>query len=216
MTIAQQVAKVSANIESADRVNEFVSGVRYLMLGRGGAETLAEKERAPSRVIEFVKSPQAAGSMTGWAQPLAPFQNLATAFLASLTGVSAFDALWPSMLQAPLRMTVVAVSAVISGSGVSEGGSKPTSRLSLAGNDLDATKCAAFVAISAELLRMGTPSAMAILQTELRKAVSRATNNIFLPILAANAPAFVSSGLTALGVRQDLRMLLSAVSSGAD
>jgi hypothetical protein len=191
-TLAQQVGRVVANVEGAGRGAEFVSGVRYLMLAKGGADRLAEKEHAPDRVVEFVKAPQSAGSMTGWGSPLAPFQSLATAFLSSLSAVSAFDALWPSMLQAPLRTHVVSVSATLTSTAIAEGSVKPASQISLTASDLDVVKCAAFVAMTAELLRSGTPGAMAVLQTELRTAIARATNSIFLPILTASAPAFSS------------------------
>ena len=153
MTIAQQVARVSANVETATRAGEFVQAVRFLMIGKGNATRLAEELRAPAHVIEFIKSPAAAGSMTGWGQPLASFQNLATAFLSSLSGISVFDALWPFMLQAPLRTLIISVSTALTGSGVSESSSKPVSNLSLSAADLEATKAAAFVALSAELMR---------------------------------------------------------------
>ena len=213
----RELGRVNANIETAGRVSEFVQAVRFLMLSpRGGAEQLAEKARAPSRVVEFVKSPAAAGSMTGWGSPLASFQNLATAFLQSLNQISAFDALWPSMLQAPLRTTVVAVSSTLMGGPIAEANVKPTSRLSLSASDLDVTKAVSWAAMSIELLRMGSPEALAILQGKLRIEIAKSTNNIFLPILTTSAPSFASSGVTALGVRQDLRVLLANVTSGAD
>lgn len=217
MTIAARIGEVVKATESATRIAEFYSGIRYLMLSpRGGADELAEQSEAPFRVVEFLKSPAAAGSMVGWAQPLSAFQNLATAFLASLSGISAFDALWPSMLQAPLRTSIISVNVAITGSAVGEGGIKSASKLSLSASDLDVTKCAAFVAITAELLRTGSPSTMTLLQTELRRAITRATNNLFLPILSGGAPSFPSSGTTALAVRQDLSVLLQSVVSASD
>ena len=74
---------------------------------------------------------------------------------------------------------------------------------------------AAFVAITSELLRSGTPSAIAILQTEVRTAIARACNSTFLPLLVAGT-SVASSGITATGVRQDLRTLLSLVNYGVD
>ena len=187
------------------------------MIGRRGdeAQRLAEEAKAPSRVVEFVKAAQSAGSIAGWGSSLA-LESLATAFLSSLSGISAFDALWPNMLQVPLRTSVVAVSATLSAGSTAEANVKPASRLSLSASELDAVKAAAFIAVSAELLKIGGPMATAVLERELRTAIARATNSIFLPILTANAPSVASSGVTALGVRQDLRTLLANVSSGAD
>jgi HK97 family phage major capsid protein len=192
-----------------------MQGVRLLMLHRGDAHREAEARRMPDRVVEFTKSAAAAGTLTGWGSPFASFQNLSTAFLGSLGAISVFDALWPSMLQAPPRSTILAVSTTLTAGPIAEANVKPASRISLTGSDLDVTKAAAFVAISSELLRSGSPSAVAILQTELRTAIARATNSIFLPLLVAGT-SVASSGFTALGVRQDLRTLLSLVSNGAD
>jgi hypothetical protein len=67
MTIAQKVGRVVANTEAA--VNDFVSAVRYLMIEpRGGADRLAEQERAPSRVVDFTKAATAAGSTVAAAE----------------------------------------------------------------------------------------------------------------------------------------------------
>lgn len=210
-------ARVAVNVEAVGRVAEFTQAVKFLMLGRSQAvaSRLAEEARAPTRVVEFTKAAAAAGSLSGWGSPLAPFQNLSLAFLGSLTGISAFDALWPSMLQAPLRTSIISVSAPLSTGPIAEANVKPTSRLSLSASDLDSIKCAAFVAVTAELLKSGTPAASAILERELRTAIARATNSIFLPLLVPGA-TIASSGVTALGVRQDLRTLLANVSTGAD
>jgi HK97 family phage major capsid protein len=215
MTIAEKVRAVVSGNEEVGRVAEFSQAVRLLMLHRGDAFREAEAKRMPDRVIEFTKSAAAAGTLTGWGSPFASFQNLSTAFLSSLSAISVFDALWPSMIQAPPRSTVIAVSTTLTGGPVAEANVKPAGKLSLTGSDLDVVKCAAFVAISSELLRSGTPNAIAILQTELRTAIARACNSTFLPLLVAGT-SVSSSGVTALGIRQDLRTLLALVSSGAD
>jgi HK97 family phage major capsid protein len=216
-SIAQQVGKVVASTEAVGRVQEFVSAVRLLMLYRSDAFREAERRRLPDRVVEFCKSAATAGSTVvgNWGNPLASFQNLSTAWLQSLNAISVFDALWPSMVQAPPRSTVVAVSTTLTGGPVAEANVKPAGKLSLTASDLDVVKCAAYVAISSELLRSGTPNAISILQTELRTAISRACNQTFLPLLVAGT-SVASSGVTATGVRMDLRTLLSLVNYGVD
>jgi HK97 family phage major capsid protein len=143
---------------------------------------------------------------------------LADAFLSSLSAISVFDLLLNSnsMLVVPLRTSIVAVSATLSAGPISEASVKPNSRLSLTASDLDAVKAAAFVAVSAELLKAGGPMASNLLERELRIAIARATNSIFLPIISAGAPSFTSSGTSELAVRQDIRTLLANVNSGAD
>jgi HK97 family phage major capsid protein len=80
---------------------------------------------------------------------------------------------------------------------------------------LEPQKIAAYCAVTTELLKMSVPSALALLQRELRTAITKATNTFFLSKFAS-VTSFVSSGTQASGFRQDLRTLLASVSSGAD
>lgn len=222
MTIAQRDI-------TASQAKEFVSLAKFMMIGKGtsGAARMAKAAgaKAGPRVTglleaagggelsrDYLKAAVNVGSIGGWGSPLAVFENMATAFLGSLVGVSVFDTLWPFMVQAPLRTSVLAVSATISGGPIAEANVKPTSRLSLTASDLDVVKAAAFVAVSAELLRVGSPGASALVERELRSAITRATNSIFLPLLVPGV-TIASSGVTALGVRQDLRTLLQNISN---
>lgn len=217
MSIRAQIEKVAVATETVGRVKEFVAGCRYLMLNpHGGAYKEAERARASERVVEFTKSASAAGTLTGWGSPLASFQNLSTAFLGSLGAISCFDAMASSMLMLPLRTTVVSVSATLTAGPIAEANVKPVTKLSLTASDMDASKASALIAMSAELVRSGTPAAMALVERELRTAIARATNQIFLPIITTGITFVASSGVQATGVRQDLRTLLSLVNSGAD
>ena len=212
----RELSVVSANAEVSGRVKEFVQGCMFLMNNpKGGAWKQAEAARASDRVIEFTKSAAAAGTMTGWGSPLSSFQNLSTAFLGSLGAISAFDAMLSSMLVAPLRTSIIAVSASLTAGPIAEANVKPLTKLSLTASDMDAVKASALIAMTAELVRAGTPATMALVERELRTAIARATNTIFLPLLVAGT-SVASSGVAATGVRQDLRTLLGLVNSGAD
>jgi hypothetical protein len=218
MSTLQKLGSINANIEAVGRVAEFVQATKFLMLGRvDDAAAMAQRARASDRVIEFVKSAQSVGSMGAgtWGSELV-VAPLATAFLASLSGISAFDTLWPNMVQVPLRTKVVAVSSTLTAGPIAEASIKPAASLSLTASDLDPVKTAPFVAVSKELLKMGGPMANAVLERELRISISRASNSIFLPILTASAASFVSSGVTESAVRQDIRTLLANVHRGAD
>jgi HK97 family phage major capsid protein len=218
MSTLQKLGSISANIEAVGRVAEFVQATKFLMLSRiDDAAAMAQRARASDRVVEFIKSAQSTGSMGAgtWGSELA-VAPLATAFLASLSGISVFDTLWPSMVQVPLRTKVVAVSTTLTAGPIAEASIKPAKSLSLTANDLDPVKAAAFLAVTRELLRMGGPMVNALLERELRTAIARAINSIFLPILTAGAASFASSGVTESAVRQDIRTLLANVSNGAD
>jgi HK97 family phage major capsid protein len=218
MSTLQKLGSISANIEATGRVSEFVQACKFLMLGRvDDAATMAQRARASDRVVEFIKSAQSAGQMGAgtWGSELV-IAPLANAFLASLSGISAFDTLWPNMVQVPLRTKILSVSSTLTIGAIAEASIKPAKSLSLTASDLDPVKTAAFLAVSKELLKMGGSMVNALLERELRTAIARATNSIFLPILTASAASFVSSGVTEAAVRQDIRTLLANVSNGAD
>jgi Phage capsid family len=229
--LVQHTARVARDVETKANVREFVALCKCLMLG-GSVTKAAElaREFGPragphvTNILENTlevshkqlraKAATDVGSISGWGSPLANFELLSNSFLASLAPISLFDALLPSMLQLPLRTKVTAVSTVLSASSLPESGVKRASSIAVTGSDLEATKAAAFVAVTAELLKH-SPLANAVLQAELRRAISRATNAIFLPLLVAGA-SVASSGSNANAVRQDLRTLLASVTSGAD
>jgi hypothetical protein len=218
VTVLQNLGRVAINREVEGRVNEFVSACRHLMINvKTDAVSSAKRARATDRTIEFIKTAVEPGTtLTGnWGDPLSNVQNLPQAFLNSLVGISVLDTLLPAMLQLPPRTTIVSVTTTLSGASVLEAAVKPASQLSLAATDLEPQKIAAYCAITSELLKYSTPSALELLKRELRIAVTKATNTFFLSKFAS-VPSFVSSGVTGTGFRQDLRTLLANVSSGAD
>jgi len=231
-TLVEQTARVARDVESKANIREFVALCKYIMLSRGITTKAAELAReagprAGPHVVNILentlevstkqlraKAATDVGSISGWGSPLANFELLSSSFLGSLTPISLFDAMLPSMINLPLRTKVTAVSTAPTAAAAPESGVKPATSLAISSSDLDATKAAGFVAVSAEL-RKHSPQANALLQAELRRAIARATNSAFLPLLVAGS-SFASSGNNASTVRQDLRTLLSAVSSGAD
>jgi hypothetical protein len=221
---------INKQAEAKANVREFVALAKYLMLG-GNTAKAAELAReagplAGPHVVNILqntlevshkhlratKAATAEGSISGWGSPLSNFNLLSNSFLNSLAPISLFDALWPSMIQLPPRTKVTAVSTAPSASALPESGVKRASSLAVSASDLDVTKAVAFVAITAELLKHSL-QANSLLQTELRQAISRATNAIYLPLLVAGV-SLASSGTNANAVRQDLRSLLASVSSG--
>ena len=138
---------------------------------------------------------------------LAPFQILANAFLASLASQTAFDAMLPSMMQLPLRTRVVSTTATITGVTLPEQQIKRVGSLGLAASDLDVTKAGAVIAVSEEILRVCSEGTARYLETQLRTAVSAATDSAFLTILSAAATSIPSTGVNAIAMRLDLRSL---------
>jgi HK97 family phage major capsid protein len=204
----------------SDRATEFIHAARIDMVCPRGVSKaeFAKREGATPRVIEFLEAKAAVdiGTTGGtWGDSLA-LSNLANAFLASIAPASIWDAMFPSMLQAPLNTSIVSASASLSGGTIAEANVKPASKLTIAASDLDGNKVGSILVISAEVLKMGGPLATAFLRGELTRSITRATNNWILPIITSGVSSTASSGFTALGVRQDLRTLAANVTSGND
>ena len=205
-------------MERHGRVGEFMTGVKYLMLNpSGGAAAAAERARAPDRVVDFVKAAITPGTtLTGqWGAELTSIQNLPGAFLASLQGTSVFDTLLKDMLVLPPRTHVVVMSSVLTSNPIAEAHVKPSTVFSLSAADLVMTKAAPWAAVTEELLKMGVPDALTAVQRQLSEKMTRACNTIFLSAFSG-VTSFASSGVTSTGVRNDLRVLLGAVSSGSE
>ena len=62
---------------------------------------------------------------------------------------------------------------------------------------------------------MGVPSVLTAVQRALREKMTRACNSIFITALAG-VTSLASGGITATGVRQDIRTLLANVTSGSE
>lgn len=215
MSIAAQVGRAAVSLAHAERVDEFIGAVRFMLLNGGSYQNTPEHARASGlneRQIDYVaKAAVAPHSLADTA--LAP-HTLTAAFLASLIGTAVFETMLPFMIRLPLRTTIAAVSVAITGATPSEMSVKPISRFSVGASDLDQAKASAIVAVTRELLRASGTLADAVLRRELSSAVIRATDSQFLSLITAGAPSFASSGVTALGARQDLRTLLQSVPTG--
>jgi hypothetical protein len=218
MSIAREIGKINRDMERHGRVGEFFKGIRYLMLSpKGDPAKEAERTRAPDRVVNFVKAAITPGTtLTGqWGVELANIENLPQAFLSSLQGTSVFDTLFKDMLVLPPRTKVVVMSSVLTSNPIAEAHVKPSTVFSLSAADLEMKKAAPWCAVTEELLKMGVPSALMAVQRGLSEKMTRACNTIFIAAFSG-VTSFASSGVTSTGVRQDLRTLLSAVSSGSE
>ena len=105
MTLAQNVARVSQDLEARRGVGEFYK-LAFMLLKHGSAYAAmqnVEAERATPRVQNILKSVVTGGTIGDWSA-IADYQNIQAAFLESLRDASVFDAvLTGGMIRAPLR-----------------------------------------------------------------------------------------------------------------
>jgi HK97 family phage major capsid protein len=112
------------------------------------------------------------------------------------------------------RTRVNVITSAFSGGVNYESDVKEVSKLSVTGQDLDTVKGTALTVVSQELFRHALQADL-IFRRELERAVAKAANSVFLPLLTGGA-SIASSGATAIAVRQDLRTLAQNVTSGSD
>jgi HK97 family phage major capsid protein len=149
----------------------------------------------------------------------AVLQNLAQAFLQSLGLFSAFDTILNAggFMRVPLRTRVSVVTLAGNAYMVSEGDAKPISRMSLAANEIQYWKGVDIVVLTDELVRSMGAGAADLIANELRRAVGRTTDDVFVNLLieSTGAASAASAGTTAANFLTDLGNALENISYGA-
>ena len=218
MDAVKQIATVSSSIETATRAKEFAALVRVFALHEGNLQKAHEHARVAGmpRIASVFKSAVDVGGLdhVSWSA-LSEFRTIAEGWLQSLRSVSAFDAMLPSMRRMPLRSRGLSVVTGIEGASANELTVKPISSLTLSSTFTDPIKAAAIVVVTEELLKIGDPTASALLEAELRAAVVAASDGIFLSGLYASVTPTASAGAATANVLTDLAALLNAVNTGA-
>lgn len=201
--------RVAAGVETATRADEFITMAKLLVGCRWDLPMAAR--RAPSGRIESVlRSVVSTGSMAT-AAPLVEYNAMVSAFLGSLSQLSAFDTMLPSMRRVPLRTRTGVVSVAVTGASPGELETKPISSLSLVGGTLDAHKATAIIVVSDELVRAAGPDGAALFGRELRTAIATTTDTEFIALVTAGITPTPSAGASAANAWADLQAALGAV-----
>jgi Phage capsid family len=222
MTIAQRIGQLSDNLETRARVAEFMQVARLVTVSGSSIEAkqLARQYRCTDRVIEALETraavpPGTVGDST-WGGPLAPYQLLADAFLASLRNVGAFDAALPDMLRVLPQTQVAVTTAGAVALPANEAAIKPASRLSLTAGTVAPMKAPAYVVVSGELLKAGGVGPINLLRAELANVVAHVTDAYFVSVLIAGLTPLSATSGSAAAVRGDLAGLMDSVAIGGD
>src|SRR5262245_29020597 len=108
-SIAQEIGRVSASIETSTRSNECCAIARLLMASKGDklvAADLAEARRFSQRFVDVLQKSTVSPLSLTTASDLALFVGTTSAFLQSLSSAGAFDRMYPSMKTVPPRARV--------------------------------------------------------------------------------------------------------------
>jgi hypothetical protein len=190
---------------------EFNHLLTTLLRGKGSvqhARMLAQADRTtPTSVTEILKTASGISDLseaTGWS-------SLAGAFVASLAQVSAFDAMLPAMTRVPPKTRIFAATTAAAASETSEGRQKGVSKLDLGADGLTMRKATGTLVISIE--QLGARGVMGFVGQELRRALARAVDGIFLAaITPAGSP---DPTITSTNAIADIKAALNAMSIGA-
>jgi HK97 family phage major capsid protein len=224
MTIHQRLDRASSEIETRNRCREFIGYARFLLRAKGGpAEALeyAVESRATPRIQAVLKSAVSVGGTDdpAWAGALTEHVEISTGFLQSLSPFSAFDTVLTdgAFRRVPLRSRVVVVTTAASASVVGEAAPKPITRLSLATQLLAIRKVVSICAFNDELTRSVEPAALNVIEDELRRAVAKKSDEVFLQILSETTgiASIPSTGMDAPSFVSDLASAIDQISFGA-
>jgi HK97 family phage major capsid protein len=196
---------------------------KHLMIARGRpseALSIAQSNRAIPVICDVLKSAIQAGSTTGtWGEQLAPYRSMANDFAASLAPFGCFDALLQDQAfkNVPLRTSIAVTSMTATATSLGERQTKPISKLELHQSQLVERKAGAVVVVTDELVRNSAGGA-SLFGIELRRAVARASDEIFLDQMLNDTgiTSVSSSGMSAAQFASDLAGALDNLQFGAD
>ena len=148
----------------------------------------------------YQKAAVAPGTTTDptWAQPLVNYQTMADEFIALLRPATVVGRI-PGLRNVPFNVKIPAQTLGSTVGWVGEGKPKPVSKLGFATLTMAETKIAGIVVITDELARFSSPSAEALVQSDLTAAIAQFIDMQFLdPSVAPVAgvhPGSITNGI---------------------
>src|SRR5262249_46824259 len=136
MTIAQRIGQVAREQELTQRCAKFFDVARYVALEKDEILDPAGQTAASKHIQQILKSVVAAGSTTGWGQPLAQSAYLVAAFFWSLLGFSAFDTMLQGRKGVPLHQQIAGASGGPTATTVPEGAATPIAKLQFSASSI--------------------------------------------------------------------------------
>lgn len=175
------------------------------------AASLARGWSDTPEVETVLKAAVAAGTTTDavWAKPLVEYQSMANEFIEMLRPATIVGRM-PGLRRVEFNIKIPRQTSGASAGWVGEGAPKPLSKLAFDAITMAAFKAAVIVVITEELARFSSPSAEALVRTDLIAAIAQFIDTQFLdPAKAAvvgTSPASITNGVagqTPSGTSQD-------------
>ena len=189
------------------RGHAFTKYAMLLVASRGNLMQAVEMAKAhckdDPRIETVLKAAVAAGSTSDatWAGPLLPYNDMASEFIELLRPMTILGKMQDSMRRVPFNVRMPRQTAGASSGWVGQGLSKPVGALAFDTVSLPWSKIAVIIALTEELVRFSSPSAVAVCQNDMTESISQYMNEQFIsPSVAASSgvrPASVLNGVTA-------------------
>lgn len=168
----------------------------------------------------MLKSAISAGTTSdvGWAAELAPMRQISEQFLQSLEPFSAIDKIIAAgnFRRAPMHAKISVVTVGATGGVFGERQTKTPTKLELETSELRERKVASFVACTEDLLKFS--GALSLLSGELRRAVARVSDEVFLTAISEVTGAYSTpgTGTSAAQIASDVGEALEHLTYGSD
>jgi hypothetical protein len=183
---------------------------------RGEAIAMAEQFGALPRITSILKSIPFASTADGdFGGVLADARIASDAFIGTLSGQAIFATMVNdgALFRVPLNLRLGQIVAGSTGGIVDEGQIVPGSRLTLAAQTVPVIKGQSFIIVSNEVASAESAAATALINEELRKAVSAAVDAKFSAIAMAGASSSPSAGGIGEDLMDDVEALLAIVNA---
>jgi hypothetical protein len=175
------------------------------------------RRHGQERPYEILRAAVSAGGLAHpeWAGSIAGADALQASFLASLRSATAFDAMLPDTVRMPIGISAVRVqTSAIEGATAGEGRAKPIYSLSFTAPILARFVSSSIVVLSNTVLDLSPAEAVRIIEQELVRGVTAATDRSFLALLAAGITPQLSSGSTPAKILADIEAALVSMELG--
>lgn len=189
------------------RGHAFTKYAMLLVASRGNLMQAVEMAKVhckdDPRIETVLKAAVAAGTTSDatWAGPLLPYNDMASEFIELLRPMTILGKMQDAMRRVPFNVRMARQTGGASAGWVGQGLSKPVSSLAFDTVSLPWSKIAVIIALTEELVRFSSPSAVAVCQQDMVDTIAQYMNEQFIsPSVAASSgvrPASVLNGVTA-------------------
>jgi HK97 family phage major capsid protein len=224
VNIGSGVVTVKSNAPKGSAFTRYAMALAASKGNRGEAMEYAKRwADSTPEVATVLRAAVDAGTTTDvtWAKPLVEYQTMASEFIELLRPQTIVGRI-PNLRRVPFNTRMPAQTGGSTVGWVGEGAAKPVSELAFSDVTLRWAKVAGIVVLTEELVRNSTPSAEAIVSSDLRASIAQyldvqftdpavsEVSNVSPASITNGASTSAASGATADALRADIKTAFNA------